>query len=120
MKTELWDKHGQAAAYVDDDHESIYMRDGTPVGWLNENGIYAYGGKFLGWLYEGWVFGRDGKCVLFTERSQHGPVKPFCQAAEEHGDHGLRPFRSPRDSATRRPGRCPMWSSSDALTFFKQ
>lgn len=118
MTTDLWDKHGHAVAYVDGDKESIYMRDGTPVAWLSENGIYTYGGKFLGWLYEGWIFGRDGKCVLFTERSQPGPVKPFRQAAEDRGDQGLRPFRAARDMAGRRPGRAPMWSSTDALSFF--
>ena len=120
MITDLWDKHGQAVAYVDNDKESIYMRDGTPIAWLRENGVYAYGGKFLGWLYEGWIFGHDGKCVLFTERSQPGPVKPFRQAAEEHGDQGPRPLHGERDAATRRPGRSLLWSSADALSFFRQ
>ena len=120
MTTELWDKHGQATAYVDDDKESIYMRDGTPVAWLCESGVYAYGGKFLGWLYEGWIFGRDGKGVLFTERAQPGPVKPFRQAAEDRGDQGPRPSHAARDAASRRPGRSPVWSSTDALTFFNQ
>jgi hypothetical protein len=118
MITDLWDKHGQAVAYVDNDKESIYMRDGTPVAWLHESGVYAYGGKFLGWLYEGWIFGRDGKCVLFTERSQPGPVKPFRQAPEDRGDQSLQPFRAPRDTVCRRPGRSPMWSSANALSFF--
>jgi hypothetical protein len=120
MTTDLWDKHGQAVAYVDDDRESIYMRDGTPVAWLCESGVYAYGGKFLGWLYEGWIFGRDGRCVLFTERAQPGPVKPFRQAAEDRGDQGPRPSHGARDAACRRPGRSPMWSSGDVLSFFNQ
>jgi hypothetical protein len=120
MTTELWDKHGQAVAYVDDDKESIYMRDGTPVAWLCESSIYAYGGKFLGWLYEGWIFGRDGKCVLFTDRAQPGAVKPFRQAVEDRADRGPRPLHEARDIACRRPGRSPMWSSTDALAFFKQ
>ena len=120
MITDLWDKHGHAVAYVDDDKESIYMRDGTPVAWLSEAGVYTYGGKFLGWLYEGWMFGRDGKCVLFTERAQTGAVKPFRQAAEDRGDQGLRPSRESRDTICRRPGRAHMWSSTDALEFFRQ
>lgn len=120
MTTDLWDKHGRAVAYVDDDKESIYMRDGTPVAWLHESGVYAYGGKFLGWLYEGWVFGRDGKCVLFTERAQHGAVKPFRQAAEDRADQALRPSRGARESACRRPGRSPTWSSTDTPSFFGQ
>ena len=120
MSIELWDKHGHAVAYVDDDKESIFMRDGMPVGWLRESGIYAYGGKFLGWLYEGWIFGRDGKCVLFTERAQPGAVRPFRQPATDRGDQKLRPSRGTRDSASRRPGREHLWSSADALSFFNQ
>jgi len=118
MIVDLWNKHGQAVAYVDNDKESIFMRDGTPVAWLWEGGVYTYRGKFLGWLYEGWIFGRDGKCVLFMERSQPGPVKPFRMAAEDRGDQALRPSRESRDSAVRRPGREQLWSSTDALSFF--
>jgi hypothetical protein len=118
MTTELWDKHGHAVAYVDDDKQSIYMQDGTPAAWLCESGVYAYSGKFLGWLYEGWIFGRDGKCVLFTERAHRGAVKPFCQAATDRGDQGTRPSREARDVACRRPGRSLMWSSTDVLAFF--
>ena len=106
-------------AYVDGDGESIYMRDGTPVAWLRENGVYAYSGKLLGWLYEGWIFGHDGKCVLFTERAQPGAVKPFRQTAGARGDQGIRPSRATRDTACRRPGRSPMWSLTDALSFFR-
>ncbi len=120
MITDLWDKHGHAVAYVDEDKVSIYMRDGTPVAWLSDSGVYTYGGKFLGWLYEGWIFGRDGKCVLFTERAQPGPVKPFRQAAEDRGDQVVRPSRGSCDSAGRRPGRSHMWALTDALSFFRQ
>ncbi len=120
MTTDFWDKHGHAVAYVDDDKQSIYMQDGTPVAWLCEGGVYTYRGKFLGWLYEGWIFGRDGKCVLFTDRAQPGPVKPFRIPAEGRGERGLMPSRESRDPATRRPGRSPMWSSTDAFSFFNQ
>ena len=89
MMTDLWGKHGHAVAYVDEDKESIYIiRDGTPVAWLSESGVYACRGTFLRWFYEGWIFERDEKCVLFTERAQPGPVKPFRRAAEDRGDRG--------------------------------
>jgi|SRR5579871_2692878 len=120
MITDLWDKHGCAVAYVDEDKVSIYMRDGTPVAWLSESCVYTYGGKFLGWLYEGWIFGADGKCVLFTERAQPGPVKPFRQVAGDRGDQVLQPSRGSRDAASRRPGRSHLWASTDALAFFRQ
>lgn len=120
MTTDFWDKHGRAVAYLDDDKQSIYMADGKPVGWLCEGGVYTYGGKFLGWLYEGWIFGRDGKCVLFTEQAQPGPVKPFRQPAEGRGERGLRPSRETRDVAVRRRWRSPLWSSMDIAGFFGQ
>jgi len=120
MITDLWDKHGRAVAYVDDDQESIYLRDGAPVAWLSKNGVYAYGGRFLGWFYEGWIFGRDGKCVLFTERAQPGTVKPFRRTAEDRGDQGVRPSRGPHATAGRRPGRSHTWALTDASSFFRQ
>lgn len=91
MITDLWDKHGHAVAYVDEDKVSIYMRDGTPVAWLSDSGVYTYGGKFLGWLYEGWIFGRDGKCVLFTERAQTGA----CEALPSGGGGSWRSSSAP-------------------------
>src|ERR1041385_613114 len=109
MIIDLWDIHGEAVAYIDHDKESIFMRDGRPVAWLSENGVYTYRGKLLGWLWEGWIFGRDGKCVLFTERAQPGAPKPFRQAPEDRGEQSLRPSRDSRETAPKRPGRTSVW-----------
>ena len=118
MTTDLWDVHGQAAAYIDADKQSIYLNDGTPVAWLSENALYTYRGKLLGWLWEGWIFGRDGKCVLFTERAQPGAPNPFRQAPEDRGEQSLRPSRDSRETAPKRPGRTSVWSSRDVRLFF--
>ena len=118
MSVDLWDSHGQAVAYVDDDKKSVFLRDGTPVAWLSENTLYTYRGKLLGWLWEGWIFGRDGKCVLFTERSQPGAPKPFRRPPEDRGDQGLRPSRDTRETAQKRPGRTAVWSSKSVRSFF--
>jgi hypothetical protein len=118
MATDLWDCHGQAIAYIDDDRQSIFLRDGTPVAWLSENGVYTYRGKLLGWLWEGWIFGRDGKCVLFTERSQPGAPKPFRQIPEDRADQGLCPSRDSRETPQKRRQRSDVWSSQSARLFF--
>ena|SRR2546425_673066 len=120
MITNLWDMHGHAVAYIDDDNESIYMRDGTPVAWLSESSIYTYRGKLLGWLWEGWIFGRDGKCVLFTERAQPGAPKPFRQVPEDRDDRVLRPSRDARETPLKRRERSSVWSPRGALSFFTQ
>jgi hypothetical protein len=118
MITDLWDSHGQAVAYIDDDKQSIYLRDGTPVAWLCENMVYTYPGKLLGWLWEGWIFGSDGKCVLFTERSQPGPTKPFRRAPEDRGNQSPRPSRDTRETSHKRPSRSAIWSSRSTQSFF--
>jgi hypothetical protein len=118
MITDLWDIHGQAVAYIDDDKQSVYLRDGTPVAWLSEHALYTYRGKLLGWLWEGWVFGRDGKCVLFTEHAQPGAPKPFRQPPEDRGERTPRPSRDARETAQKRPGRVSVWSSKSAVLFF--
>jgi hypothetical protein len=118
MTTDLWDIHGQAVAYIDDDKQSVYLRDGTPVAWLSENALYTYRGKLLGWLWQGWGFGRDGKRGVFTERAQPGAPKPFRQPPEDRGDQRLRPSRDSRETAQKRPGRTTVWSSQSAQLFF--
>jgi hypothetical protein len=118
MVTNLWDMHGKAAAYIDGDKESIFLSDGTAVGWLSGNGVYTYRGNLLGWLYEGWIFGRDGKCVLFTERAQPGAPKPFRQPPEDQADQSLCPPRSARETPQKRRERSRVWSSQSAVAFF--
>jgi hypothetical protein len=118
MVTDLWDLHGQAVAYIDDDNISVYMRDGTPVAWLSGNTLYTYRGKLLGWLWEGWIFGPDGKCILFTERARPGAPRPFRQPPEDCGERTPRPSRDVREPAQKRPSRTSVWSSKSALLFF--
>ncbi len=118
MIINLWDIHGQAVAYIDDDHESIFMHDGTPVAWLSGDGIYTYRGKLLGWLSEGWIFDRHGKCVLFTERAQPGAPKPFRQTPNDRGEQGLRPSRDVRETPLKRRERSVVWSLQNAQSFF--
>ena len=118
MVTDLWDKHGKPLAYVDDDRESIYLFDGTPVAWLFQSAIYSYGGRLLGWMEQGWVFGRDGKCLLFTAQAHSKPSRPFRQEAGARSERGLRPSRAPRDTLVKRPERTQVWATGDPMRFF--
>jgi 4-fold beta flower protein len=118
MVTELWDRHGYAIAYVDEDGESIYLLDGTPVAWLFQDAIYAYSGRLLGWMREGWIFGRDGKCLLFTAQAHSKPSRPFRQVSGDRGDRGVRPSRGVRDTFIKRPERAGVWASTSSQAFF--
>jgi hypothetical protein len=72
----FYDCSGAAIAYLDEDAESIYLFDGTPVAWLDDYSIYSYSGKHKGWLIDSWVRDHDGRCVFFTEDAKGGPVRP--------------------------------------------
>lgn len=120
MLTDLWDSHGTAVAYIDDDRESIYLQDGTPVAWLSGSTLYTFRGRLLGWFWQGWVFGRDGKCVLFTERAQPGAPRPFPRTPDARGDKGLQPSRAVHEPVRKRPGRLAVWSGADIRAFFAE
>jgi hypothetical protein len=120
MLTNLWDSHGTAVAYIDDDHESVYLQDGSAVAWISGVNLYSYRGRLLGWYYQGWVIDLEGKCLLFSERAQPGAVRPFTRLPEDRGDKALRPSRSVPDPSRKRPSRAKTWSSIDARTFFTQ
>jgi len=119
MRTTFWDSHGNAVAYLDDDRESVYLEDGTPVAWISGQVIYSYNGKLLGWIEEGWVFGPDGKCVLFTERAQPGAIRPFRHPPGARDDQQHRPSRRVPESPRKRPERLHVWSATTPRNFFQ-
>lgn len=118
MSTDLWDAHGDPIAYIDDDKESVFFYDGTPIAWIAGNCLYTYRGRLLGWYYEGWIFGADGKCVLFGERAQPGATKPFRKNVGDRTDKTVCPSRSSRDTMRKRPIRASVWSGTSARAFF--
>lgn len=87
----LYSSSGQAIAYLDDDGKSIYLYDGTPVGWLSDESVYTYSGRYLGWLDSGWFYDRSGQPAFFTDDSSGGLARP---ARAAHGARSARPARS--------------------------
>lgn len=63
MQETLFDKNGNATAYVDyDDDNTIYMWNGKPAAYLDsENRIYGFNGKHLGWYEKGIVWNLSGE-----------------------------------------------------------
>jgi 4-fold beta-flower domain-containing protein len=116
---ELWDQHGAPVAYVDDDGESIYLWNGTPVGWLSEDSIHAYSGRFLGWLVDGWVQDTNGDCVFFTDAARDGPVFPQRQVRPVKGVRGATPVRGIPEVRPTRPLRSPGWTRTDSEAWFE-
>ena len=103
---ELWDATGRPVAYIDEDGESVYLWNGTPVAFVSDDAVHSYRGRFLGWFDDGWiresvpkemeqnkvshrhVFIKSGK-----PRAQDS-VHVQCAIQPEHGaEQRVRPFR---------------------------
>jgi hypothetical protein len=76
MERTLYDKDGNAVAYVADDyHETIYLWDGSPVAYLHEERqVYGINGRHLGWFINDIVFNHDGERIGFTSNSCPIPI----------------------------------------------
>jgi hypothetical protein len=68
MQTTLYDKNGEAEAYVTDDyHNTIYLWDGSPVAYLyDDEHVYGINGRHLGWFTGDILFTNNGERIGFT------------------------------------------------------
>lgn len=116
--TTLYNSDGRAVAYVDDDGQSIYLYDGTPVAWCSDESIYNYNGAYLGWFEDGWVIGRNGDRVFFTDDAVGGPARPPRNPPPARGARRARPARGAREARPSRPAPRLAWSDNSDESFF--
>jgi len=118
QQTSLFDSEGEAIAYIDyEEDATIFMWDGTPVAFLENDGsgncVFGFNGKFLGWYENGIIYNEEGYLVGAKEgavniRTQREPRKS-------------RQLRVPRKPRTPRVQRTPRWNrswSNTSLTEF--
>jgi|APSaa5957512535_1039671.scaffolds.fasta_scaffold56645_1 hypothetical protein len=83
MNLTFFDQSGTAVAYSEDE-QTIYLFDGRPVAYLDDDSAYSFSGEHLGWYLRGWILDNVGYCILFTDNASGGPFKPF---------KGFKPFK---------------------------
>ena len=71
MEKTLFDKNGNAIAYITDSHnDAIYLFDGSPVAYLyEEQHIYGINGRHLGWFINEVLYNDRGERIGFTSLS---------------------------------------------------
>lgn len=116
----LYDSRGHAIAYVDDDGTSIYLYDGSAVGWIDQVDVYAYSGRYLGWIQDGWFFDRAGHRAFFTDATRGGPAKPARGARPARADRAARRVRGARQEKPERPVCALSWAPSSGVGYFNQ
>jgi len=93
MDTTLFDKNGEAIAYISDDFDqTIYLFDGYPVAYLYEDRhIYGINGRHLGWLINDILFTDGGQRIGFTTVSCPVSLGKKPVKHEKMAKHQLRP-----------------------------
>jgi hypothetical protein len=68
MEKILYDKEGEAVAYIASDYEgTIYLWEGVPAAYLfEESHVYGINGRHLGWFKGEVMYNDDGDRVGFT------------------------------------------------------
>ena len=101
MDTTLYNKDGEAVAYIADDyHSTVFLWDGHPAAYLYEDEyIYGMNGKHLGWFINEIIYNNDGERIGFTSNSCPIPVAKESVKDERHSMDEIRP----RWAASMRP-----------------
>jgi hypothetical protein len=87
----LFDSDGEAVAYIDTaDELNIYLWEGKPVAYLDEQSIYGFNGKHLGWFKGGIIWDHKGFAVGFVE----GAVNKLTKLEPLKGLQELTPLKS--------------------------
>lgn len=68
MEINLYDKKGNAVAYIAEDKEhSIYTWEGRAVCYLVRDMVYGWNGNHLGWFENGIIYDLNGDRVGFVQ-----------------------------------------------------
>jgi hypothetical protein len=111
----LFNKDGNAVAYIDDDNETIFLWDGTPVAYLDNENLYGFNGKHLGWYENGIIWNHSGERCGFSKESlpvfaKFEPFKSFKK---------FRPFKSFKEFAPFKPFKSSLISTMNFIDFLK-
>ena len=62
----LFNSNGEAVAYIAVDHLTIYLWNGDPVDYIDDENVYGFNGKHLGWFSESVIIDHNGDspCVM--------------------------------------------------------
>ena len=101
MEETIFDQDGNAVAYIDyNDENTIYMWDGTPSAYLDEeNRIYGFNGKHLGWFEDGIIWNLTGDRTGYSKQT----IPVFAKFEPFKAFKKFKPFKSFKEFAKFKP-----------------
>jgi hypothetical protein len=93
MEKILYDKEGNAVAYIASDYEgTIYLWEGAPVAYLfEESHVYGINGRHLGWLKDEVIYNSGGERVGFTSETCPVPIAKLRPKGKKAPRSEIRP-----------------------------
>lgn len=119
MEITFYDRKGEPVAYTSNGTD-VYLFSGKPVAYLDGTSVYSFDGTHLGWFLSGWIRDHDGNCVLFTNVSQGGPMKPLKQLKPLKSLKSLKPLKGLKQLKPVRSLNTNNWSRFSPTAFFDQ
>ncbi|MCJ2081027.1 hypothetical protein MKK49_07045 [Methylobacterium sp. J-090] len=106
---EFFDREGRETAFCRDGH-SVYLWNGTPAAFIDDDQVFAYSGRFIGLAKDGWIWDENGERLLFEFDAVGGPAKPKRQTKTAAGPRLANPARGTPHRMPTRPAPSAAWS----------
>ena len=93
MEKTLFNKNGDAVAYVADDYDrTIYLWAGSPVAYLyDDKHVYGINGRHLGWVTDEILYNNSGERIGFTSRTCPVSIAKEPLKTKKQPMHQIRP-----------------------------
>ena len=118
QQVSLFDSQGEARAYIDYDQEAtLFMWNGTPVAFIEEDGddlcIFGFDGNFLGWYEDGIIYDKKGYIV----GARKDAVTQFTKMERIKGFQKITPIRPITRMSPIQPILRTRWSNTPLTEF---
>jgi hypothetical protein len=114
----LFDKSGDAKAYIADDL-TIYLWDGNPVAYLFKSGsdwhIYGFNGNHLGWYVDDIIYDNNG----FAIGAQKDATNMLTSIEPIKGVKGIKPIKNIKEIVPIKPILSNTWGRTPLVIFLK-
>ena len=114
----LFDKEGDAKAYIADDL-TIYLWDGDPVAYLSNSNntwhVYGFNGNHLGWYINGIIYDNDGYAV----GAQKDATNMITSIEGIKGIKSIKPIKSIKEIVPIKPILSRSWGRTPLVIFLR-
>ena len=111
MTLTFFNKTGKAVLFTNNKND-IFLFNGIPIGYIQNDSVYAYFGTHLTWLVDGWILNHNGEAMFFTKNAIGGPRRPAQQSIPNKPTAQTPPNKRTRASPPSIPPKRNSWGNT--------